>query len=79
VPNSFALRLDALAPAAGVIGGAIYRGLLITGVLAVAVAFIGAETTGTLGCGYCCSSRDGRSNGHELGSPADFLKQFLGD
>ena len=30
-------------PAAGVIGGAVYRGLLFTAVLAVAAAFIGAE------------------------------------
>jgi membrane protease YdiL (CAAX protease family) len=43
VPNSFGTSFDALVPAAGVIGGAVYRGLLFTGILAVAAAFIGAE------------------------------------
>ena len=43
MPSNFGTSFDALLPAAGVIGGALFRGLLITGVLALATAFVGAE------------------------------------
>jgi len=43
----------------------------------VAVAFIGAETTGTLGA-VTAVLRDGRSNGHELGLSRGFLEAVSG-
>jgi hypothetical protein len=77
VPNSFGTSFDALAPAAGVIGGAIYRGLLITGVLAVAVAFIGAELR-VRWLRLLLFFAMAAAMVTNWGSPADFLKQFLG-
>jgi membrane protease YdiL (CAAX protease family) len=42
-PASFGDSFDALYPAAGIIGGAIMRGLLLTGTFALVAAFLGAE------------------------------------
>jgi membrane protease YdiL (CAAX protease family) len=75
-PSNFGTAFDALLPAAGVIGGAVLRGLLITGVLALATAFVGAELRVrwlrlllffTIAAAMVTS----------WGSPADFLKRFL--
>jgi len=77
VPNSFGTSFDALAPAAGVIGGAIYRGLLITGVLAVAVAFIGAELR-VRWLRLLLFFAMAAAMVTNWGSPADFSEQFLG-
>jgi len=77
VPSDFATSFDALLPAGGVIGGAIYRGLLITGVLAVAVAFISAELR-VRWLRLLLFFALAAAMVTNWGSPADFLKQFLG-
>jgi membrane protease YdiL (CAAX protease family) len=77
VPSDFGSSFDALVPAGGVIGGAIYDGLLITGVLAVAVAFIGAELR-VRWLRLLLFFALAAAMVTNWGSPADFLKQFLG-
>lgn len=76
VPNSFGTSFDALVPAAGLIGGALYRGLLFTAVLAVAVAFIGAELR-VRWLRLLLFFAMAAAMVLNWGSPADFLKQFL--
>jgi hypothetical protein len=43
LPASFGESFEALFPAAGLIGGAVVKGLLLTGTFALAAAFLGAE------------------------------------
>jgi len=43
LPASFGDSFDAVYPAAGIIGGAIVRGLLLTGTFALVAAYLGAE------------------------------------
>jgi len=43
VPTAFGASYDAVHPAAAILGGAIVLGLLVTGVLALASGFLGAE------------------------------------
>ena len=76
VPNSFGTSFDALVPAAGVIGGAVYRGLLFTAVLAVVAAFIGAELR-VRWLRLLLFFATAAAMVSNWGSPADFLKQFL--
>ena len=76
VSNSFGTSFDALVPAAGVIGGAVYHGLLFTGVLAVAAAFIGAELR-VRWLRLLLFFAMAAAMVTNWGSPADFLKQFL--
>jgi hypothetical protein len=76
VPNSFGTSFDALVPAAGVIGGALYHGLLLTGILAVVAAFISAEL-GVRWLRLLLFFATAAAMVFNWGSPADFLKQFL--
>ncbi len=76
VPSNFGSSFDALVPAASVIGGMLLRGLLITGVLAVAVGFVGAELRVRwlrLFLFFAIAA----ALVTNWGSPADFLKHFL--
>jgi membrane protease YdiL (CAAX protease family) len=75
-PSSFGTSFDSLAPAAGVIGGAVYRGLLFTGILAVVAAFIGAEVR-VRWLRLLLFFVAALAMVSNWGSPADFLKQFL--
>jgi membrane protease YdiL (CAAX protease family) len=76
LPASFGESFDALYPAAGIIGGALVRGLLLTGTFALAAAFLGAELRVrwlrlvlfiTLAAALVS----------DWGSAGDFMKQFL--
>ncbi len=76
LPSSFGTSFDALWPAAGLIGGTVFRGLLYTGVLALATAFVAAELRVRwlrllLFIGVAATMV------WDWGSPADFLKHFL--
>lgn len=77
LPAGFGENFDSLYPAATVIGGAIVRGLFLTGTFALAGAFLGAELRVrwlrlvlfiTLAAALVS----------DWGSPGDFAKQFLG-
>jgi hypothetical protein len=76
IPASFGESFDAIYPGVGAIGSAVFRGLFVCGILALAGAFMGAElrvrwvrlvlfvaVAATMVSGW--------------GSPADFVKQFL--
>jgi len=76
VPGSFGSTFDAMAPAAGVIGGAVYHGMLYTGILAVAAAFISAELR-VRWLQLLLFFATAAAMVSNWGSPADFLKQFL--
>ena len=76
VPGNFGGSFDALVPAASVIGGALLRGLLITGVLAVAVAFVGAELR-VRWLRLLMFFAIAAAMVTNWGSPADFFKHFL--
>jgi len=76
LPASFGESFDALYPAAGIVGGALVRGLLLTGTFALAAAFLGAELRVrwlrlvlfiTLAAALVS----------DWGSAGDFMKQFL--
>jgi hypothetical protein len=77
LPASFGNAFDAIFPGAALTGGAVFHGLMEVAVVALAAAFIGAELRARwlrlllfLGTPACLVSN--------WGSPADFLKQFLG-
>ena len=76
LPASFGESFDALYPAAGIIGGAIVRGLLLTGTFALAAAFLGAELR-VRWLRLALFIALAASLVSDWGSPADFLKQFL--
>lgn len=76
MPSSFVSSFDALLPAAGVIGGVIFHGLLITGVLALATAFVGAELR-VRWLRLLLFFVVAAALVTNWGSPADFLKHFL--
>ena len=76
IPASFGQSYDALVPGLGVTGGVIFRALLITGIVLLGGAFLGAELRlrwlrlvlfFAIAIGLVTT----------WGSPADFLKQFL--
>jgi membrane protease YdiL (CAAX protease family) len=76
IPSNFGTSFDALLPAAGVIGGAVFRGLLITGVLALATAFVGAELR-VRWLRLLLFLAVAAALVTNWGSPTDFLKHFL--
>ena len=76
LPSNFGGPFDALVPAASVLGGALLRGLLITGVLAVAVGFVGAELR-VRWLRLLLFLAVAAALVTSWGSPADFLKRFL--
>jgi membrane protease YdiL (CAAX protease family) len=76
LPTSFGEGYDAILPGIGAVGGGILRGLLTTGLLLLAGAFLGAEMrprwvrlVSFLALAAALVA--------DWGSPADFLKQFL--
>ena len=76
LPASFGESFDALYPAAGIIGGAIVRGLLLTGIFALAAAFLGAELrVRWLRLALFIALAVAMVS--DWGSPGDFVKQFL--
>jgi membrane protease YdiL (CAAX protease family) len=76
LPAGFGESFDALYPAAGIIGGAIVRGLFITGTFALAAAFLGAELR-VRWLRLALFIALAASLISDWGSPGDFLKQFL--
>ncbi len=76
MPSSFGTSFDALLPGAGVIGGVVFRGLFVTGVLALATAFIGAELR-VRWLRLLLFIAVAAALVTNWGSPADFLKLFL--
>jgi hypothetical protein len=76
MPSSFGNSFDALLPAAGLIGGAVFWALLVTGVLAVATAFVGAELR-VRWLRLVLFFVVAVALVTDWGSPADFLKHFL--
>ena len=77
LPASFGESFDALYPAAAILGGAIVRGLLLTGTFALAAAFLGAELR-VRWLRLALFIALAASLVSDWGSSADFLKQFLG-
>jgi len=75
-PSSFGGSFDALVPAGSVIGGTLLQGLLITGVLAVAVGFVGAELR-VRWLRLLLFFAIAAAMVTNWGSPADFFKHFL--
>jgi membrane protease YdiL (CAAX protease family) len=76
LPASFGESFDALYPAAAILGGAIVRGLLLTGTFALAGAFLGAELR-VRWLRLVLFLVLAASLISDWGSSADFLKQFL--
>jgi len=76
LPASFGDTFDALYPAAGIIGGAIVRGLLLTGTFALAAAYLGAELR-VRWLRLALFVALAASLVSDWGSPGDFAKQFL--
>jgi len=75
-PAQFAGSFDAIYPAATVIGGAIVRALFLTGIIALAVSFLGAELR-VRGLRLLLFLAVALSMVSNWGSPGDFLEQFL--
>ena len=76
VPSSIGDHFDAVFPGLGVLGGAILRALFITGILALAGAFLGAELR-VRWLRLLLFFAIPAAFISDWGSPADFLKQFL--
>jgi membrane protease YdiL (CAAX protease family) len=76
LPASFGDSFDALYPSAGIIGGAIVRGLLLTGTFALAAAYLGAELR-VRWLRLALFVALAASLVSDWGSPGDFAKQFL--
>ena len=76
LPASFGDSFDALYPAAAIIGGAIVRGLLLTGTFALAAAFLGAELR-VRWLRLVLFIALAAALVSDWGSPGDFMKQFL--
>ena len=76
VPSSIGDHFDAVFPGLGVLGGAILRALFITGILALAGAFLGAELR-VRWLRLLLFLAIPAAFISDWGSPADFLKQFL--
>jgi len=76
LPASFGDSFDAFYPAAALIGGAIVKGLLLTGTFALAAAYLGAELR-VRWVRLVLFIALAASLVSDWGSPGDFLKQFL--
>jgi membrane protease YdiL (CAAX protease family) len=76
LPASFGDTFDALYPAAAIIGGAIVKGLLLTGTFALAAAFLGAELR-VRWLRLVLFVALATALVSDWGSPGDFVKQFL--
>ena len=76
IPSSFGDSFDAIYPGIGAIGGAILRGLLISGMLLLGGAFLGAELR-VRWLRLVLFIAVAAAVVTNWGSPADFLKQFL--
>ncbi len=76
LPASFGDSFDAVYPAAGIIGGAIVRGLLLTGTFALAAAFLGAELR-VRWLRLALFIALAAALVSDWGGPGDFVKQFL--
>jgi membrane protease YdiL (CAAX protease family) len=76
LPSSVGDHFDAVFPGVGVLGGAILRALFITGILALAGAFLGAELR-VRWLRLLLFFAVPVAFVSDWGSPADFLKQFL--
>jgi CAAX prenyl protease-like protein len=76
IPAGFGEPFDAIYPGLGAVGSAIFRGLFICGILAVAAAFLGAELR-VKWVRLVLAIAVVMTLVGDWGSPADFLKQFL--
>jgi hypothetical protein len=76
LPSAFGDNYDAVFPGIGAIGSAILRGLLVSGVILLAGAFLGAELR-VRWLRLLLSFAVAAGAVVSWGSPADFLKQFL--
>ena len=76
LPASFGDSFDAFYPAAALIGGAIVKGLLLTGTFALAAAYLGAELR-VRWLRLALFVALAASLVSDWGSPGDFLKQLL--
>jgi hypothetical protein len=76
VPSSIGDHFDAVFPGLGVLGGTILRALFITGMLALAGAFLGAELR-VRWLRLLLFFAIPAAFISDWGSPGDFLKQFL--
>ncbi len=76
-PAGFPEDLDAIYPAASVIGGAILKGLYLTGTFALAASFLGAELR-VRWLRLLLFFAVAAALISDWGNSADFLKQFLG-
>lgn len=76
LPSSFGDSYDSIYPGAGVIGGAIFRGLLGTGILVLGAAFMAAGVR-LRWMRLVMFVAVAAATVRNWGSPADFLKQFL--
>ena len=77
LPANFGDSFDALLPGAAIFGGAVVRGLFLTGTFALAASFLGAELRVRwlrLVLFFALAA----AQVSDWGSPGDFLKQFLG-
>jgi len=77
LPAGFGDNLDALHPAISVVGGAIVRGLFLTGTFALAAAFLGAELR-VRWLRLALFLVAAAAMVSDWGNGADFAKQFLG-
>ena len=77
LPADFGGNLDALHPAISVVGGAIVRGLFLTGTFALAAAFLGAELR-VRWLRLALFLVAAAAMVSDWGNGADFAKQFLG-
>ena len=76
LPTSFGDSFDSIYPAATIIGGAILRGLLLTGTFALVAAFLGAELR-VRWLRLVLFLALAATLVSDWGSPGDFVKQFF--
>jgi membrane protease YdiL (CAAX protease family) len=76
IPASFGEAYDAIYPGIGVLGSAVFRALLMTGLVLLAAAFTGAELR-TKWVRIALFFAVVASTVSSWGSPGDFVKQFL--
>lgn len=76
IPASFGESFDAIYPGAGAIGSAVFRGLFVCAILALAGAFLGAELR-VRWLRLSLFIAVAAAMVSTWGSPADFVKQFV--
>jgi hypothetical protein len=76
IPASFGEAYDAIYPGIGVLGSAMFRGLLMTGLVLLAATFAGAELR-TKWVRIALFFAVVAATVSSWGSPGDFVKQFL--